>query len=80
MAAAALPSSFLNRVGIDPQGNVRLGVAEPLADCHDIHAGINQLAGVGMPQGLECHVGNSETGRVVTPIGADSVAGEWGAL
>jgi len=40
-------------VRVDAQGNVWLGVAEALADRDDIDAGVDQLAGMGVPQRVE---------------------------
>jgi hypothetical protein len=50
MATAALPSSFSEEVRVDSQGDIRLGVTQPLADRDDVHTGINQLIGMGVPQ------------------------------
>jgi hypothetical protein len=35
-------------VGIDRQGDIRRGVAEALADGHDVDPGIDQLGRMGM--------------------------------
>jgi hypothetical protein len=44
MAAAALLSSLCD---------VRLGMPEPLTDGDDVHAFMDQLRGMSMPQGVE---------------------------
>ena len=33
-------------MGVDAQGNIGLCVPQALGNCYDIHAGINELAGV----------------------------------
>ena len=65
MAAAALLSSFLNRVGVDAQGDVRLGVPQALADRDDIHTRVDQLGGVG--QGVERHARHPDPPREGAP-------------
>ena len=67
MAAAALLSSFLNRVGVDAQGDVRLGVPQALADRDDIHTRVDQLGGAGVPQGVERHVRHPDPPREEAP-------------
>src|SRR5262245_57307244 len=41
------------QMSIDPQSNVGRGVTEPLTDGDDINPGVDQLAGVGVPQRVE---------------------------
>jgi hypothetical protein len=54
-------------MSIDPQRDVRLRVAETLADRHDIHAGIDQLAGMSVAQRMEGHCGHSDAGGKLPP-------------
>jgi hypothetical protein len=43
---------FAEQVSVNPQGDIRLGVTEPLADGDDIDVLVDQLAGVSVPQCL----------------------------
>jgi hypothetical protein len=67
-------------VSVDAQRDVRLGVPKALADGDNIDAGIDELAGVSVPQGMKDDIGQSDTGRKVAPGRADGVPREWGAF
>jgi hypothetical protein len=43
-------------MGIDAQGNIRLGMPEPLGNRHDIHARVDKLRGMGVAQVVEAHI------------------------
>jgi hypothetical protein len=49
--AAILPE----HMGIDLQRDARIGVPEALADRHDVHAGVDELRGVRVPQAVKRH-------------------------
>ncbi len=54
-------------MGIDTQGDVRFGVAEALADGHDVDAAIDQLAGTRVSQGEKGHVRLADAGSKFAP-------------
>lgn len=43
-------------MGIDAQGDIGLGMPEALGNCDDTHAGINELAGMGVAKVVEGQV------------------------
>jgi len=45
---------------VNPQRDVGLRMAQTLADCHDINAGVDELAGVSVAQAMEGHIGQSD--------------------
>ena len=48
-------------MGIDTQGYIGAGVAKPLADGHDVHAGVDQLRCARVAQAVEGDLRHPET-------------------
>lgn len=61
---------------VNPQRNVGLRMARTLADCHDINARVDELAGMSVAQAMEGHIGQSVVTCKVTPSCADGATGE----
>jgi hypothetical protein len=67
-------------VGVNSQGDVWLGVTKALTDRHDVHASVDELAGVGVSQGVVRDFGHADADGVIAPCRADRVGREWGAV
>src|SRR5882724_6486007 len=64
---------LLEQMGIDAQGDIGLRMPESLGNRDDIHAGINQLARVGMPQIVEGEIRHLQLVSKVAPRLAGSL-------
>src|SRR5262249_6262229 len=52
---------------VDAQGDCRRGMAQALADGRDVHPGVDQLRGVGVPQSMKRNLGHSNAGSEPPP-------------
>src|SRR6516165_3215549 len=68
---------LLEPVGINPQGDVGLGVPEPSADGDDIDALVDQLTGMGMAQHMECEFWHADPLSEFTPCPAEPGRRNW---
>ena len=65
-ARCKLSVALLDGVAVDPQGDRRIGVAEPRSDCHSVESGCDCLRRAEVPQGVEVGVDaglGSDAGR-----------------
>jgi len=64
-------------MGIDAQGNIGLCVPHALGNCDDIHAGINELAGVRVAQMVERQIRMARHMKLSDGVGS---IGGWAEL
>ncbi len=54
-------------MGVDAQGDIRLGVPEALTDGDDVHTRVDELARMGVAEGMERHLRHVDLGSKIAP-------------